>query len=96
MRYSPAFPIPGEAGSHDTAVSPPLYLGPTFPKFCRLWMIAQEVLSVYSYSSSTPVSERVPLAFAESKYQKLLVGASTLQRDLQRTKGCTPDVMMFQ
>ena len=53
-------------------------------------------MGVYTYSNSTPIPERVPLAFVEAKYQKLLVWSSTLQNDMERTQGCKSDVMIFQ
>ena len=93
MRFPSRFPLPGEHGTHPP---PLLCIRTTFSNLCRLWTIAQEVLGVYTYSNSTPISERVPLAFVEAKYQKLLVWSGTLQRDMERTKGCKSDVMIFQ
>ncbi|KAF5646412.1 apo9 cpo9 [Fusarium tjaetaba] len=70
------------------------FLGKMFPNACRLWVLAQEVLGVYSFAKS-PISERVPLAFAEGKYQKLLVWAGTLDSHMKRVDGCPPEVMVF-
>ncbi|KAM5356846.1 hypothetical protein ACJ41O_003492 [Fusarium nematophilum] len=53
---------------------PPWYAGKTFTAVCSFWPIMQEVRAVYfvqrlSFAASTA---RPPLAFAESKFQKLL------------------------
>ncbi|KAK2922753.1 hypothetical protein FoTM2_017606 [Fusarium oxysporum f. sp. vasinfectum] len=65
-----------------------------FPNACRLWVIAQEVRGVYSFGKA-PVAERVPLAFAEEKYQKLLVWTGILKNHMKRIDGCSPEVMIF-
>jgi hypothetical protein len=66
-----------------------------FPNACRLWVIAQEVQGVYSFGK-TPVAERLPLAFAEGKYQKLLVWTGILEDHMKRIDGCSHEVMIFQ
>jgi hypothetical protein len=96
VRFHPTLRIPGEGENSDASESPPPYLGTTFASMCRLWTILQEVLGVYSYPSSMPMSARVPPAFAEGKYQKLLVLASSLSRGMSRTDSCSFDVMIFQ
>ncbi|TVY67688.1 putative transcriptional regulatory protein [Fusarium oxysporum f. sp. cubense] len=94
IRFPPALPIPGERGMDERLGSMSEFLGKMFPNTCRLWVIAQEVLGVYSFAKS-PISERVPLAFAEGKYQKLLVWAGTLDSNMKRIDGCPPEVMVF-
>lgn len=50
----------------------PEYMGCLFTACCRFWAIMQEVSRVYFARVDTPFLSRVSLAFAESKYQKLL------------------------
>ncbi|CAG7559863.1 unnamed protein product [Fusarium equiseti] len=60
------------------------------------WVRATSQIAWGVYSMlTTPILERVPLAFAEAKYQKLLVWSSTLQSDMKRIEGCKSDVMIF-
>lgn len=66
-----------------------------FSNVCRLWMIVQEVLGVYNFSKA-PISERVPLSFAEAKYQKLLVWIDGLDDSMARVEDCPYEVMIFQ
>ncbi|CAG7558172.1 unnamed protein product [Fusarium equiseti] len=87
IRHPPAFPIPGEG------TESPYFLGNMFPNACRLWVIAQEVQGVYRFGK-TPVAERVPLAFAEGKYQKLLVWTGILKDHMKRIDGCSHEVMI--
>ncbi|KAM0418945.1 hypothetical protein ACHAPT_012103 [Fusarium lateritium] len=99
IRFPPTLPIPGAPRNRDMAVSSctayPPHLGTTFPNTCRLWTVVQEVLGVYVYPDEKPISERVPLAFAEGKYRKLLEWASTLGNDMKRTEHCASDVIIF-
>ncbi|KAF5694350.1 Aromatic peroxygenase [Fusarium denticulatum] len=94
IRFPPALPIPGGRGMDERFDAGSKFLGKMFPNTCRLWVLAQEVLGVYSFAKS-PISERVPLAFAEGKYQKLLVWAGTLDSHMKRVDGCPPEVMVF-
>lgn len=61
----PAHPLPG-------------YLGYTFPALCRFWAIVQEVSAVYLEETGVPLTERVSVAFAETKYRKLLAWSDAL------------------
>lgn len=61
----PAHPLPG-------------YIGSTFTELCRFWTIVQEVSTVYQEETSVPLTERVPVAFAEAKYRKLLAWSDML------------------
>jgi len=93
--FPPALPIPGDPrDGADSGLSRSLR-GNTFPSACRLWMIAQEVLSVYNFAKA-PISERVPLSFAEAKYQKLLVWVGGLDEGMRRAEDCPYEVIMFQ
>lgn len=71
-------------------------MGHTFGAICRLWTIVQEVLALYNISSNVSLPGRVPLSFAEEKYQKLLDWADTLTRDLARNKFGLGHVYIFQ
>ncbi|EWG49174.1 hypothetical protein FVEG_16427 [Fusarium verticillioides 7600] len=93
VRFPPALPIPGQ--DENWPGPPPYLLGKAFPHTCGLWMIAPEVLGVYSFSDWR-VDERVPLEFAEGEHKKLLVWANTLGADMVRLDGCLPEVMVFQ
>ncbi|KAF5715987.1 C6 transcription factor [Fusarium mundagurra] len=94
IHFPPALPIPGGRGMDERLGSGSKFLGKMFPNTCRLWVLAQEVLGVYTFAKS-PISERVPLAFAEGKYQKLLVWAGTLDSHMKRVDGCPHEVMVF-
>ncbi|KAJ0131397.1 hypothetical protein HZ326_25514 [Fusarium oxysporum f. sp. albedinis] len=50
----------------------------------------------HAISDETPISERVPLDFAEGKYRKLLQWASALWSDMKRVEHCTSDLIIFQ
>ncbi|KAM5385606.1 hypothetical protein ACJZ2D_000805 [Fusarium nematophilum] len=74
---------------------PPWYAGKTFTAVCSFWPIMQEVRAVYfvqrlSFAASTA---RPPLAFAESKFQKLLrlcrlLESRRVARRIQRRPHC--------
>ncbi|KAK8041951.1 hypothetical protein PG993_006474 [Apiospora rasikravindrae] len=86
ITYTPILPIPGENITDEVerygviwpAHPLPSYVGYMFGPLCKLWTIVQEVATVYIVKSGTPVAERVPMSFAESKYQKLLAWSDTL------------------
>lgn len=67
----------------------------SFPFFCDFWCIAHEIAAVF-YASQEPVSKTVPLAFAESKYQRLLQWAERLPSHLARSDSMTHDVTEMQ
>ncbi|KAK8091857.1 hypothetical protein PG997_002218 [Apiospora hydei] len=106
IEYPPILPIPG--AHHDSsqrasvsnlewpAHSLPTWMGCAFPALCTLWVLAQEIAAVYSTNREKPLFERVSLAFAESKYTKLLEWAATLGPELQRREQNTPiDTLLF-
>ncbi|KAH7470322.1 hypothetical protein FOMA001_g14475 [Fusarium oxysporum f. sp. matthiolae] len=57
-------------------------------------MIAQEVLGVYNFAKAL-ISERVPLSFAEVKYQKLLVWVDGLDDGMKRVEDCPYESIIF-
>jgi hypothetical protein len=63
---------------------------------CEFWLIGQEVAMVYSAPGSSPITERVPLTFAESRYQMLLDWADTLGSEMTRGSDSTAHAIMFQ
>ncbi|KAK6866092.1 hypothetical protein PG995_002620 [Apiospora arundinis] len=84
--YTPILPIPGENIADEVerfgviwpAHPLPNYVGYMFGPLCKLWTIVQEVAVVYIVKSGTPVADRVPMSFPESKFQKLLAWSDTL------------------
>ncbi|KAI1841232.1 hypothetical protein JX266_012544 [Neoarthrinium moseri] len=93
-------PIPGAvtaALDGNTRLEPlPPYMGRTFPAICGLFRIVQEVAVVYvKRDDARPSPVRVPLAFAEAKYQKLLAWSNTLQAEVVRGEHTPAHVMIF-
>ncbi|KAL0935486.1 N-terminal fungal transcription regulatory domain-containing protein (zinc finger protein) [Colletotrichum truncatum] len=70
-------------------------MGSTFPSMCKLFTIAQEVGMMYFVPSDTPLKDRVPLSFAEAKYQKLLSWMDTLKSDMAREQNSPDHLVMF-
>ncbi|PCD28602.1 hypothetical protein AU210_011161 [Fusarium oxysporum f. sp. radicis-cucumerinum] len=74
------------------------------PGILRIGICHRQVIHViwaqrsltHAISDETPISERVPLAFAEGKYRKLLQWASALWSDMKRVEHCTSDLIIFQ
>ena len=82
VRYPPNLPIPGksEPDSDAPSLHPlPAYMGGTFTLLCEFWLIVQEFALYYYANSEFGVSlqDRIPLAVAETIYQKLLRWADT-------------------
>lgn len=83
ISYPPALPRPGDesregVGETQWPAHPlPSYVGCTFTALCRLWSTVQEVLAVYNIPHDTALAARIPLSFAEEKYQNLLSWADT-------------------
>jgi len=84
--YPPSLPVPGHLDEGDASASrllwpgapPPEYMGLTFKTLCEFFCILQDIMFVYLGPKGKQVLERVPLSFAESKYQTLLSWATTL------------------
>lgn len=76
IRFPPTLPMPSITSTKDapSSIAPRLSSQPTQDKSvlfqirCQLWVISQEIASVYKYRTDVPVRKRVPPAFAESKY----------------------------
>ena len=71
-------------------------MGRTFTALCEFWKIAREVASVFFVNGAPPLKDRVPLAFAESKYQKLLDLADQLAPEMARGDHNADHVLLFQ
>ena len=98
--YPPILPIPGDILStvdrgNARAPAIPLvsYMGQTFPAFCRFWTVVAEILLVYHAEDA---QVKVPLAFALSKYQRLLSVAESLPLLMARTDKAKDHVVIFQ
>lgn len=101
--FPPMLPVPGDAKTlmgSPKLVWPahplPAYMGRTFPKISSLWVIVQEINSIYVPTDRTPLAERVPLAFAELKCRKLLAWAEGLSSDLLWGAYSTSHILFFQ
>ncbi|KAM0080164.1 hypothetical protein ACKRZS_007667 [Fusarium odoratissimum] len=71
-------------------------MGSSFTKLCEFFTVIQEVAVVYSIEDGTPIVDRVPVAFAEAKYQKILAWADSLGRDMAWDQNSQEHVMLFQ
>lgn len=98
--FRPSIPAPGEDRDRDPELWPPHhlppYMGHTFPAVCHLWTIAQEVATVYFADRASPICDRVPVAFAEAKYQSLLAWMDSLGTETMRMDDSPAHVVMFQ
>lgn len=98
--YPPSIPKPGSRGNRnnrenmaDTSASTPDSKVQVFPSLCSLWTVASEV--VFFYRTSTGQNQ-VPLAFALSKYYKLLCLADNLTDSMVRRQNSTAQTLVFQ
>ncbi|KAJ4123214.1 hypothetical protein NW768_009743 [Fusarium equiseti] len=92
ISFPPMFPVPGR-NSNDTiderlAVHWPRhfipdYAGQTFQALCELWTIMQEYVAVYFAQQDGTM--RIPLAFVEAKYQKILSLTDSLPKEMSST-----------
>jgi hypothetical protein len=102
--YPPVLPLPGKSDRGIPGLSDiqwpahplPDYMGGTFLVMCELWSIVQQVLAMYNAPRDGSLAEKVPLAFAEEKYQKLLSWADSLARELERKSHSLLHVLIFQ
>ena len=68
MRQPPKYVIPGDVYTCPLHA----YMGTTFPKFCKLWLILHEVALVYFAESWSSITERASSDLAEKTYERLL------------------------
>ncbi|KAF4456621.1 Conidial development protein fluffy [Fusarium austroafricanum] len=99
IAFPPVLPMPGlssDATANNWDAYPQAeYLGHSFPEWCKLWTIAQEIQALYYRKDSTPLQEVIPYAFVESKYQKLLRWADNLMRGMTRKDEKFPHVSVL-
>nr|RBQ87323.1 hypothetical protein FVER53263_00157 [Fusarium verticillioides] len=93
----PALPVPGHERHDDLWPQHPLpeYMGSSFTKLCEYFTVIQEVAVVYSLADGKPVVDRVPIAFAEAKYQKILAWADSLGKGMAWDQNSQEHVMLF-
>ncbi|KAG6028780.1 hypothetical protein E4U41_000583 [Claviceps citrina] len=60
------------------------------------WEIVQEIIIVYYEQDHRPLRERVSLAFAEAKYQKLLAWTNSLGSAMSLAENSPAHVLIFQ
>lgn len=71
------FRIPGDRGTKSVRgvqrlLSLTTYMGRTFTAYCRVWIIMSEVTHYYYSDKAMSPSDRMPLAFAYERYQRLV------------------------
>ncbi|KAH7157455.1 N-terminal fungal transcription regulatory domain-containing protein [Dactylonectria estremocensis] len=77
------------------SVSPPRYVGSTFPTICRFWRIMHGVAIAYRRERPAPLHNPVSLEFAEFKFRELLAWADNLPPHLARSEQNAHDVVVF-
>ncbi|KAK8106630.1 nitrate assimilation regulatory protein nirA [Apiospora kogelbergensis] len=101
IEYPPIMPVPDDEWRRETLSSLgwPQHsllpsMGRAFSALCTLCVLAQEIAAVYFSDREKP--SQVSLAFAESKYSKLLELEATLGSELLRREKDTPmDTLTF-
>ncbi|KAK0387840.1 hypothetical protein NLU13_4085 [Sarocladium strictum] len=101
--YPPLLPIPGDRDRDtdygSTLTWPthelPAYMGETFQTLSKLWVIIQEINILYVLTDEEPLTQRVPLSYAETKYQALLHLADTLLPSMLPTEQSAAHVLFF-
>ena len=104
IRLPPSLPIPGDVKPAGTDSSIPLwpphtlpgYMGQTFTFLSKFCTIIQEIQATYFGGDKFPLAEKVSLAFAEAKYQKLLSWADTLSTEVARGNHSSAHVFILQ
>lgn len=103
IKHPPTMPLPEELRA-DQAVQPDheeetVSISPALAEiqqaqsiFCRLWIIMNEILLIYRDSEIGAMS----LAFALSKYHKLLALVDTLPKSMVRQDKTPHWVLIFQ
>ncbi|KAF5582748.1 transcription activator acu-15 [Fusarium pseudocircinatum] len=99
IAFPPVLPIPGLSSGVTTgnwaAYPQAEYLGHSFPEWCKLWTIAQEIQALYYRKDYTPLQKVIPYAFVESKYRKLLHWANNLIQGMTRKDQRFPHVSVL-
>ncbi|CAG7561152.1 unnamed protein product [Fusarium equiseti] len=100
ISHTPSFPVPGadrdDYPDHAWPDHPlPKYMGKSFTKLCHFFSIVEEVAAVYSANDRIPIFDRVPIAFAEAKYQKMLFWADSLSKDMAWNQDSHEHIFLF-
>ncbi|KAG6004552.1 hypothetical protein E4U21_000936 [Claviceps maximensis] len=90
-----ANPTESDTCPDDFTTPFPLHMGRTFQTLCEFWTLMQEVFAVYNKLDSRPLRERVSLAFAEAKYQKLLAWSDNVESSVSREEHSPGHVLIF-
>lgn len=101
ISHTPSLPVPGADRNdyldHAWPDHPlPKYMGKSFTKLCRFFSIVEEIAAVYSANERIPIFNRVPIAFAEAKYQKMLHWADSLSKDMAWNNDSHEHIFLFQ
>ncbi|TWU71435.1 hypothetical protein ED733_002481 [Metarhizium rileyi] len=99
----PLLPIPGDScrrTKHGSVLDwpphpLPTYMGDTFQTLSKLWVLIQEINVLYNLAEKTPLEERVPLSYAESKYQGLLNWSDSLLPGMLHSEHSPTHVLFF-
>jgi hypothetical protein len=71
-------------------------MGQTFQTLSKLWVIIQEINTIYTLADNSPLDKRVSLSYAESKYQRLLDWSDSLLPGMLRDEHSPTHVLFFQ
>ncbi|EJP69166.1 nitrate assimilation regulatory protein nirA [Beauveria bassiana ARSEF 2860] len=99
----PLLPIPGDAHRRTDHGTPllwpphplPLYMGQTYQTLSKLWVIIQEINTMYTLEDDRPIDSRVPLSYAESKYQSLLESSHSMLPEMRQGDDSPTHVLFF-
>lgn len=72
------------------------YISCTFTALCGLWPLVQEIATVRHSTEGGRLSHNISLAFAESRFQKLLDWSDTLSADIAPRQDNPNHVLLFQ
>lgn len=100
----PILPIPGDPNREThygsrliwPSHSIPRYMGHTFQTLSKLWIMIQEIITLYKLRDNTPLDKQVPLSFTEKMYQNLLDWSDTLLSDMLQGEHSSVHVLFFQ
>ncbi|KAG6016425.1 hypothetical protein E4U43_003667 [Claviceps pusilla] len=88
-------PAKSDGGSDAFTTPLSMSMGRTFQNLCGFWTLMQEVFVVYNRLDPRPLRERVSLAFAEAKYQKLLAWSDGVESSVSRGEHSPGHVLIF-
>lgn len=99
--HPPNFPPPAnDRDASATEKGPPLtmnsYISCTFTALCGFWPIVQEIAAVRHSPKGGRLSQDISLAFAESRFQKLLDWSDTLSTEMAPREDSPNHVLLFQ